>query len=92
MQAEPAGFHCESVKKRLKKNYVFKQKGEWKRKVMEIIIRHNNNENIPLEEKQQLMGKLAYYKMIEPDYFNYLNQHYQEKYNTNFETILKTQL
>ena len=70
----------------------YKQKEEWKRKMMDIIIRHNNNENIPLEEKQQLMGKLAYYKMIEPDYFNYLNRHYQEKYNTNFETILKTQL
>ena len=70
----------------------YKQKEEWKRKMMDIIIRYNNNEPITLEEKQQLLGKLAYYKMIEPDYFNYLNQHYQEKYNTNFETILKQQL
>lgn len=69
-----------------------KQKEEWKRKMMDIIIRFNNNEPILLEEKQHLLGKLAYYKMIEPDYFEYLNQHYQEKYNTNFEAILKTQL
>ena len=29
----------------------YRAKEEWKRKMMDIIIRHHNNENIPLEEK-----------------------------------------
>lgn len=70
----------------------YKQKEDWKRKMMDVIIRFNNNEPIALEEKQQLLGKLAYYKMIEPAYFEYLNRHYSEKYGVNFESILKTQL
>lgn len=70
----------------------YKQKEEWKRTMMDIIIRHNNNEPISLEEKQQLLGKLAYYKMIEPSYFQYLNAHYLNKYNTDFEAVLKQQL
>lgn len=70
----------------------YKQKEEWKRKMMEIIIRFRNNEPIPLPERQQLMGLLSYYKSIELDYFNYLIRHYHEKYQVNFETILKAPL
>lgn len=68
----------------------YKAKEEWKREMMSIIIRYTNNEYIPLEEKQHLLGILAYYKSIEPDYFKYLNKHYLEKYNQNFELIIKT--
>ena len=67
----------------------FRAKEAWKRTMMDIIIRHSNNETITLEEKQVLAGKLAYYKTIEPAYFEYLNRHYLEKYNANFEQILK---
>lgn len=69
-----------------------KQKEEWKRKMMDIIIRFNNNAPIPLAERQQLMGLLSYYRSIEPDYFNYLIRHYHEKYQVNFETIIKAPL
>lgn len=67
----------------------YKAKEEWKRKMMEIIIRNSNNESINLVEKQHLSGILAYYKSIEPGYFNYLNRHYLEKYNQSFEQIIK---
>lgn len=77
------------------KNHItigYRQKEDWKHIMMDIIIRFRNNEPISLEEKQQLQGKLAYYKMIEPAYFDYLNQHYQTKYQANFEEILKIRL
>jgi len=67
----------------------YRAKEEWKRKMMETIIKHTNNEPISLAEKQNLSGVLAYYKSIEPDYFVYLNKHYFEKYNQNFEQIIK---
>lgn len=68
----------------------YRQKEAWKHTMMDIIIRFNNKQIITKEEKQELQGKLAYYKMIEPDYFNYLNRHYLQKYKQNFELILKT--
>ena len=59
--------------------------GHYKAKISKNVL-------LSLEEKQQLLGKLAYYKMIEPDYFHYLNRHYTLKYNTDFEAVLKQQL
>lgn len=66
----------------------YKKKEQWKRTMMDIIVRHNNNEPISTYEKQHLTGLLSYYKMIEPGYFNYLNQHYKQKYNADFEQII----
>ena len=67
----------------------YRVKEAWKRTMMDVIIKHTNGQTITKEEKQQLQGKLAYYKMIEPEYFEYLNRHYTQKYNQNFELILK---
>ena len=64
-------------------------KEAWKRTMMNLIIRYSNGDIITKEEKQQIQGKLAYFKMIEPDYFEYLNRHYHQKYKVNFENILK---
>ena len=45
-----------------------------------------------LESVQQFAGRLSYYKMVEKPYFDYVIGHYNQKFNIDFETMLKAAL
>lgn len=53
----------------------------------EFICKYKNNEIST--GNPHLYGTLSYAKQIEPEYFNYLINHYNHKYNINLEAILK---
>lgn len=43
-------------------------------------------------ELETLSGTIAYYKMVEPDYINYIIYRYNTKYNVDFYALLKNEL
>lgn len=53
----------------------------------EFICKYKNNEITTGDP--HLYGTLSYARQIEPDYFNYLINHYNHKYNIDLEAILK---
>lgn len=48
-----------------------------------------NNHKWSIIETQELLGLISYYKMIEPDYVNYVINKYNRKFNTNIYNLIK---
>lgn len=42
------------------------------------------------EDTNVLQGQLSYLKYIEPDYYSYIKQKYEQKFNQNIQTAIKT--
>ena len=42
-----------------------------------------------LIEIQQMTGKIAYYKSIQPDYTNHVLKKYSSKYNSTWDILIK---
>ena len=45
-----------------------------------------------IDDVKSFQGIMSYYKKIEPDYFNYLINHYNQKYCVNVEQMIKNNL
>ena len=50
----------------------------------------SNNILWSAHDTQTLQGRLSFLNQIEPDYFDYIIQKYNKKYNTNYSLALKT--
>ena len=69
--------------------------GSGKKKIINAMLNnfikdYKNNIKWSREDVYQLQGHLSYLKQIEPDYYNYIVQKYEAKYNiTNYHNLIK---
>lgn len=67
----------------------YQKKKQFKAMMNSFILDYLHGTKWPLDDVNHFGGLLSYYKSIEPDYFNYLIKHYNEKYKVNFNATLK---
>ena len=60
-----------------------------KAKLHHFIIAYKEEQYYTIPETQHLQGILNYAKQIEPDYINYIINHYSEKFNLNILDAIK---
>lgn len=64
----------------------------FKASVCSFILDEQNHKPWPMEDVQHLVGIISYYKSVEPEYFEYVIDHNNQKFHTNFEALLKQRL
>jgi len=69
--------------------------GFQKKKTLNAILNnflkdYSSNILWSVEDTQVIQGKLSFLKQIEPDYFEYIVNKYNTKYNTNYRQAIKT--
>lgn len=66
------------------------KKQKFRAAIYQFLTDHlTNTRNWSIIETQELMGLISYYKMIEPDYVNYVINKYNRKLNTNTLMLIK---
>lgn len=69
-----------------------KKKKQFKAMINNYICDKINNISWELHDVQVLSGLISYYRMIEREYIDYIIEHYNQKYNTNVEDLIKIDL
>lgn len=64
----------------------WRNKKHLKSQLVHLVYHHQEMTEL---EIQQLQGIIAYYKAIEPEYFNYIIEKYSEHFETDINTLLK---
>lgn len=67
----------------------YKTKKRLKAMIFSFFLDLTNNKTWSIIDTQVLTGKIAYYKMIEPDYIKYVTDHYNKKFNKDFDKETK---
>lgn len=63
------------------------KKKYWKAMTTNLIMDYKHGKPWPIDDVQHYVGLTSYYKMVEPDYFNGLEKHFNEKFNVNLKVI-----
>lgn len=68
------------------------KKKQFKAALCNLVLDTKNNKRWDISDVEELNGTLSYYKMIEPDYFNYVIQHLNEKFHIDTIQIIREYL
>lgn len=63
---------------------------QYKALLHQFLLRYKEGDNTLKFEYPEINGKLAFFKSVEPEYFEYLVKHYEEKLGINYEQIKNT--
>ena len=61
----------------------------FKAAVCNFIADYQHGKSWSSEDANQLAGTVSYYRMVERDYFDYLINHFNQKFHVDFMTLLK---
>ena len=68
----------------------WRSKRDFKAMTCNLIQDYKHGKPWPADEVQQYAGLLSYYKMVEKDYFESVIERFNEKFNVDVKTILKS--
>lgn len=68
----------------------WRTKRDFKAMTCNLIMDYKNGKYWPMDDIQEYSGLLSYYKMVEKEYFDNLVEHFNNKFNVDLKTILKT--
>lgn len=68
------------------------KKKYFKASICNFILDEQNGKAWDIEEVQTLAGIASYYRSIEPEYFDYVIKHHNQKFHCNFDQMIKQRL
>lgn len=70
----------------------WRAKQSFKGRLANFIMDLKHGKSWEIEEVEQLIGLMSYYKMVEPEYFENLIRHFNDKFNANLKECLRNAL
>jgi len=67
----------------------YRNKATFKAMTCSLIQDYKHNKHWPVDDVQQYLGLLSYYKMVEPEYFDALIHRFDDKFHVDTKRILK---